>query len=204
MAYGVYLAALGAEAHLHLVLGWLVPAASLGPLCWILLRDHRPTVPTELGLARGRIGRSLLTLALCSLAFLPIFYLVSRIWPALLGDGGTSSVDLPRAIYQQLIQIALLEEAFFRGYLQGRLDLSLGRPRRLFGADVGWGLPITAALFAAAHLVAVPHPLRLLVFFPGLIFGWMRSCTGAIWAGVLFHALCNIYLDYLTGRITPG
>jgi membrane protease YdiL (CAAX protease family) len=31
------------------------------------------------------------------------------------------------------------------------------------------------------------------VFFPALVFGWMRARTGGIGAAVLFHALCNIF-----------
>ena len=38
-----------------------------------------------------------------------------------------------------------------------------------------------------------PHPARLAVFFPALLFGWLRARTGGIGASVVFHALCNLF-----------
>jgi membrane protease YdiL (CAAX protease family) len=38
---------------------------------------------------------------------------------------------------------------------------------------------------------------RLAVFFPGLLFGWMRSATGSILPGVLCHASSNLYIEAL-------
>jgi membrane protease YdiL (CAAX protease family) len=35
------------------------------------------------------------------------------------------------------------------------------------------------------------------VFFPALLFGWLRARTGGIGAPVVFHALCNLFADYL-------
>ena len=35
-------------------------------------------------------------------------------------------------------------------------------------------------------------PRGLSVFFPGLLFGWMRSATGSILAGTICHALSNL------------
>ena len=40
-------------------------------------------------------------------------------------------------------------------------------------------------------------------FFPGLVFGWMRARSGSILPGVLFHALCNLYIETL-GRSFAG
>jgi membrane protease YdiL (CAAX protease family) len=34
-------------------------------------------------------------------------------------------------------------------------------------------------------------PQRLLVFFPSLVFGWLRLRTGSLLPGIFFHALCN-------------
>jgi membrane protease YdiL (CAAX protease family) len=43
----------------------------------------------------------------------------------------------------------------------------------------------------------VPNVQRLAVFFPALVFGWMRARTGSILAGATFHALCNLFADVL-------
>ena len=90
--------------------------------------------------------------------------------------------------------VALPEEWFFRGYLQARLDAALGTPRRLLGADVGWGLVLAAAAFALLHPILLPGAYRLLVFFPALLFGWLRARTGVIGASVLVHAFSNVLL----------
>jgi uncharacterized protein len=97
----------------------------------------------------------------------------------------------------QLVVVAIPEELFFRGYLMERLERVWPPTRRLFGAPVGLALVASSALFALGHLLVIPNPQRLAVFFPALVFGWMRSRTGSIAAGATFHALCNIVSDVL-------
>jgi membrane protease YdiL (CAAX protease family) len=97
----------------------------------------------------------------------------------------------------QLVVVAIPEEIFFRGYLLVRLERAWRPTRRLFGAPVGKALLVSSALFALGHLVVVPNPQRLAVFFPALLFGWMRGRTGSIAAGATFHALCNVVADVL-------
>ncbi|HTA93462.1 MAG TPA: MrtC family glutamic-type intramembrane protease [Polyangiaceae bacterium] len=97
----------------------------------------------------------------------------------------------------QLLVIALPEEAFYRGYLQSSLD-EVWRPRwRVLGAEVGAGLLVSSALFAAGHLCTEFNAGRLAVFFPALVFGWLRSRTRGVGAGIVFHALCNLFASYL-------
>jgi len=55
----------------------------------------------------------------------------------------------------------------------------------------------TSALFALGHLATEPNPARLAVFFPALVFAWLRLKTGGIGAGVLFHVLCNVFASEL-------
>jgi hypothetical protein len=115
----------------------------------------------------------------------------------------------------QLLVIALPEEAFYRGYVHTALRDALHRrqpasgqalqppptsssgttPHRLnlLRADVGWEIPLTSALFAAGHVLTEPHPNRLAVFFPALVFGWLRARTGGIGAPLLLHALANLF-----------
>lgn len=97
----------------------------------------------------------------------------------------------------QLLVIALPEEAFFRGYLQTALDERWPPRRRLLGAPVGWSLVVTSTVFAVGHLATAPHPSRLAVFFPSLLFGWLRARTGAIGASVAYHAACNLFAALL-------
>ena len=102
---------------------------------------------------------------------------------------------LPTSIEQvagEFLVVALPEEYFFRGYLQSRLEVVWPSRRRLLGAPVGYSLLVAAALFGLGHLLVDGDALRLAVFFPGLVFGWMRQATGSILAGVLFHASSNL------------
>jgi uncharacterized protein len=97
----------------------------------------------------------------------------------------------------QIFVVALPEELFFRGYLFGRLEERWPPTRRLLGAPVGLALLVSSALFALGHVLVDFNPQRLAVFFPGLVFCWMRARTGSIAPGALFHALCNVYSDVL-------
>jgi membrane protease YdiL (CAAX protease family) len=101
----------------------------------------------------------------------------------------------------QLLMVALPEELFYRGYLQTRLSQRFRRPVMLFGGDVGPAVMVTSAIFALGHLIAIPAPGRLAVFFPSILFGWLRSRTGTIWPSVVLHALSNVILAALNTQI---
>ncbi|MFO0749496.1 MAG: MrtP family glutamic-type intramembrane protease [Myxococcota bacterium] len=90
--------------------------------------------------------------------------------------------------------VALPEEHFFRGYLMARLDRVFGTPRSLMGVRVGWGLVLAALFFALLHPILIPGAHRLLVFFPALLFGWLRQKQGALGAAILVHAMSNVLL----------
>lgn len=96
-----------------------------------------------------------------------------------------------------VLVIALPEEAFFRGYLQTELEAALPPKRKLLGAGFGLAIVLTSALFALGHVATELHVNRLAVFFPSLLFGWMRTRTGGVGASVLFHAACNVFASFL-------
>lgn len=129
-----------------------------------------------------------------------------------LQEAGGSSADLPYTasrgfwwiltmFWVQLLMVALPEELFYRGYLQTRLSQRFRRPVMLFGGDVGPAVMVTSAIFALGHLIAIPAPGRLAVFFPSILFGWLRSRTGTIWPPVVLHALSNVVLAALNTQI---
>jgi membrane protease YdiL (CAAX protease family) len=104
-------------------------------------------------------------------------------------------------ILVQFLLVALPEEVFYRGYLQTRLDRLIGRDRRVLGVDVNVAsLLLTSALFAVGHIATIPNPQRLAVFFPSLLFGWMRRASRGVTASTVYHASCNILVDLL-GRL---
>jgi membrane protease YdiL (CAAX protease family) len=152
------------------------------------IRKALPSAAVEFGMAAG-IGAVVFPL-----------YAVGFYWwnqPA-----GDFSLVLPPNIASvaiaQLIVIALPEEAFFRGYLQTSLSDLTNKEVRVLGVELapgGWLLQ--AALFAAIHFLVEPHPARLAVFFPALLFGWTRAWRGGIGAALVLHAMSNLYSEIL-------
>jgi membrane protease YdiL (CAAX protease family) len=134
---------------------------------------------------------------IASLLLLPLFWLGFVIWwRPHHGFDPTLAPSLDEVIGQLLV-IALPEELFYRGYLQTALEDAAARKRRVLGAEVGVGLALSSAIFAAGHLLTEPHPGRLAVFFPSLVFGWLFARTRGVGAAILFHAACNLFSAYL-------
>lgn len=73
----------------------------------------------------------------------------------------------------------VLEEFFFRGFMQRMLERHFGTVAGITGA---------AAVFAAVHVLPWIFPLH---FFLGLAFGYAVYATRSIWAGVILHAANN-------------
>ncbi len=149
-------------------------------------------------MAQAALRASLWAVALAVVVFVPFFF-GWRWWWHPSGHFAFSAASFggTNAIFGQLVIIALPEEAFYRGYLQSRLD-GIWAPRiRIAGADVGLGLVVSSVIFALGHVATIHDPSRLAVFFPSLVFGWLRARTGGIGASVLFHALCNLFSEAL-------
>jgi membrane protease YdiL (CAAX protease family) len=153
-----------------------------------------------LSLARIARASTLATaraLALAALVF-PPFWLGFRWWwqvrvPMHPANFSTTLNDA----LGQLLVIALPEEAFYRGWLQSALD-EVWRPRwRVLGAELGPGVLVMSAVFAVGHFCTELDANRLGVFFPALLFGWLRARTRGVGAGIVFHALCNLFASYL-------
>jgi membrane protease YdiL (CAAX protease family) len=94
--------------------------------------------------------------------------------------------------------VGLPEEALFRGYVQTRLVDVLPATVTVRRIRIPWlAIVVQAALFGLVHFAVDLDPSRLSVFFPGLLFGVIRSARGGIGAAVFFHAFCNLYSDVL-------
>jgi uncharacterized protein len=118
-------------------------------------------------------------------------------WRGLRGFSLHLPADLAVLALSQLLVVALPEEVFFRGYLMSRLEDRWPSRQRLWGASVGWPLLISSLLFGLGHFLVDFQPARLAVFFPALVFGWMRQRTGSLAPAAVFHALCNLFSDVL-------
>lgn len=117
---------------------------------------------------------------------------------------GLSGVHMPKLTLGdakfaavQLLVVALPEELFFRGCLLQLLEKRFPPKRRILGGGVGLALVISAAMFAVIHLPKYGDPRELATFFPGLLFGWMRSATGSILASTITHGCSNILIRLL-------
>lgn len=97
----------------------------------------------------------------------------------------------------QLVVVALPEEVFFRGSLLRLLEQRFPPRRRVAGGGIGLALVLSSAAFAIVHLPKDGDPRALATFFPALVFGWMRSATGSIFASTLTHAGSNILVRLL-------
>jgi uncharacterized protein len=150
------------------------------------------------------IGMSLLYALLASLVFFPLFWLGFVIWWQPLRDFTWPPMPAAEALLTQVLGIAMPEEMFYRGYAQTAIDDANKWRVRLLGADIGAGLILASAVFALGHVATTGQPARLSVFFPSLVFGWLRARTGGIGASVAFHAACNIFSAFLTDAYFPG
>jgi membrane protease YdiL (CAAX protease family) len=94
-------------------------------------------------------------------------------------------------VLDQFLVVALSEEFFYRGFIQKRLREVFPGGRVFLGVRFGGAFWLTQALFALGHLAEL-RPWRLAVFFPAIIFGFMREKSGTILSSTCFHALCNL------------
>lgn len=146
--------------------------------------------------------RSFLTFVVVAVIVFPPFLALAHLWQIVIaGKQGFVVMGYPRwfnmTLFQLLI-VALPEEFFFRGYFQSTIDLVFARRWRFLGVDLGWGWIITAAVFAVAHTAVTYQWWHFSIFFPALLFGYLRLRTGSIVAPVLFHAAANILMDWFT------
>jgi membrane protease YdiL (CAAX protease family) len=190
-----------------------VGLAFLGVTYWLTLRD-----PAEDGAARyglslgglfdaapldwGKLVRSAASelgfaLLVAAIVFPPFWVGYRAWWSPVMPFRAAPLSSVAEDVLGQFLVIALPEEAFYRGYLQTRLDEAWPRRVRLLGAVVGPSLLVTSLVFALGHVATEWHPSRLAVFFPSLLFGWMRARRGGVGASAAFHALCNLFASYL-------
>lgn len=99
----------------------------------------------------------------------------------------------PEWVIDQLFVVALPEEFFYRGFIQTRLRDAWPQGKVVFGVRLGPAFFWTAALFALGHL-AIFQVWRLGVFFPALLFGWMREKTGTVMGAALVHGVANLLM----------
>lgn len=195
--------------------GWAATAVSacFFLLCyWLVLRHDGRTIaahglrlgglfdsaPLNPMLMLGETARALGWALLVSALVFPAFWFgYVQWWKPTQPFTFTLGTGFGEEVLGQLLVIALPEEMFYRGYLQSALDRALPPKRTILGAPLGPSVLIGSAIFALGHLATEPQLGRLSVFFPSLLFAWLRARTGGIGASVFFHALCNLFAAML-------
>ncbi|MES1189244.1 MAG: myxosortase MrtC [Myxococcales bacterium] len=147
-------------------------------------------------LLRSALGALAYALA-AALVIYPCFWFGFRIWWKVGAFHAAPLGPVFSDALGQLLVIALPEEAFYRGYLQTSLERELPANISVLGTRVGWGIVLASAIFAVGHLFTELNPARLAVFFPSLVFGFLRARSKGIGASVAFHAMCNLFSAYL-------
>lgn len=136
-----------------------------------------------------------------SLIVFPLFLLAAHLWMKVVYDVSSFKLAVIPNFWKfaatQILMVALPEEFFFRGYMQTSLDRLWGVKWRILGVDLGWGWIITAIVFTIAHTLVFYQWWHFSIFFPAILFGYLRARSGGIFAPILFHATCNIMMEWI-------
>lgn len=151
-----------------------------GPYVWCYLRKESLD---DYGLRWKLSKKSTTETLICLAATLVPLTLIALNWPG----GG-----LPRALspYSALSLIAagsvaaVVEEVFFRGWVQSLTNRTLGPIPSIL---------LTSLIFSLSHLFIKVHWLRIATFLPGLIMGALRYRHGSIAPSALYHLGGNLW-----------
>lgn len=187
-------------------IGWLVTpgilvAAALIPT--IIKKDKL----SEIGLSFRQIKYSLVVLGwtcfvvfpamFCGLWLLKSYGLNLPLRPIL-----PQNQELVSWLFYQFLYVAVAEEVFFRGFLQSnilRLMNTLVPQRHTMQCCIS--IAISAACFAAAHIILQGRIISVLTFLPGLILGWLSIRTKSLLAPILFHGIANMSYSLIAGAL---
>lgn len=202
------LAALHAIAAAIPLLRPLVGAAAVAAFLWVPLRflERRGQDARDAGWRFDRLAADFGgALAVCAVA-LPSFTLAFWTFPSWIERLPQPLSDLLSAYAGARVRlvprwtwdfagllagnaaVAFAEEFFYRGYMTLRFEERWPPVRSAVAV---------AALFALGHLLQ-PAPWRVLVFFPALVFAWLRRRTGTVVGAAIAHFLFNAWLAVLT------
>jgi membrane protease YdiL (CAAX protease family) len=99
----------------------------------------------------------------------------------------------PAWLFYQFFYVAVAEEIFFRGYVQGNTTRWLRQSTRWPRiAPACIAVFVSAGCFALAHVVVQGRITAALTFVPGLILAWLFLRTGSLLAPILFHGVANV------------
>jgi hypothetical protein len=105
----------------------------------------------------------------------------------------------------QFLYVAVAEEVYFRGYLQGNILVLAGKLKdRRYGLWKSSSIVVSALCFAVAHVIVRGQAAAVLTFLPGLLLGWLFVRTRSLVAPILFHGLANTWYLVLFGLLATA
>ena len=150
----------------------------------------------EIGLNLSQIKLALPLLCRTCLVVFPATF--AGLW--LLNSRGLESPLLPILpenqhwlcwVCYQFLYVAVAEEVFFRGYLLSNI-LRLTSAIKCRPGLRNWAsIVLSAACFAAAHIIIQGQIIAVLTFLPGLVLAYLFVRTKSLLAPILFHGLAN-------------
>ncbi|MFX0200258.1 MAG: type II CAAX prenyl endopeptidase Rce1 family protein, partial [Candidatus Hodarchaeota archaeon] len=182
----------------------LIPAMwALGALV-PMLRGGPPS--SLLGLSRSHLALGLKYYLWSTIVVFPLFgggfFLYRQLGLPHPGSSVPFGTSLTEWILYQFVFVGVFEELFFRGYLhcQAEKIASAVFSGRMW---VLW-LPIvsSAFLFGIAHVAVKFELAGFVVFFPGLLFAWLRARTGSLVAPILSHGSANVFFMLLLESVS--
>lgn len=99
-------------------------------------------------------------------------------------------------ILYQLVIVGPSEEVFFRGYIQRELWELPSKNCQSFNVKL-MIIGCSSFLFMLMHWLNRPSWISLLIFFPGVLFAWLREKNESLLASSLFHGMCNVVYFWL-------
>lgn len=176
----------------------VVPVLLLyGPFLWMAWKK-RPIDFLDRSL--NQFAKGFAAFLISVLIVFPPYLFLAHLWMLHVFDfekfAPASWMALTENLWYQLLVVALPEEFYFRGYLQTTLK-KVFQPRwKILGVSLGWEWLLTALIFAFAHSVIQLKWWHFSIFFPALLFGYLRERTGSITAPILFHAFSNCFMNW--------
>jgi len=147
--------------------------------------------------------RSIVMFVLFSVIIFPPFLVAAHFWMKwVYGLEWVRVANIPdfwNVFAYHLILVAIPEEFYFRGYFQSTMHSILPSRWRILGVRLGFGWIITALIFAIAHTIVTYQWWHFSIFFPALVFGYLRERTGTITTPILFHAAANLLMRWFVG-----
>jgi membrane protease YdiL (CAAX protease family) len=193
-----------------IAVAWLryneVPGSSVFiPLIWsfgaLLPGVWGESVISLAGLTQRHLAGGLKYFFLSTLVLLPLsaggLLLYKRMGMPMLDLTIPRDVTVEEWVIYQFTMVAVFEELFFRGYIQRQFErVAVGLVSREM--MIFW-FPVVASafLFALAHMIVELNVAGFVVFFPGLLFAWLRAKTGSLLPPVLAHGSANVFALFL-------